>query len=138
LHISCIILYNCYSSYAFVDAYTPSPCFTPICFKLFFFKASYQFTPLLNLCTLVFSPGLFGLFVSIYIRLFPEGIIVCDLYPIFQQHILGLNKVLVCIPTFIYLFVVVYAYVPASVCILYGERWENIHIFYLIQRIIYS
>jgi hypothetical protein len=73
----------------------------PFVSSFFFFKASYQFTPLLNLCLLVFSPVLFGWFVSIYIRLFPEGIIICDLYPIFQQHILGLNKILVCIPTFI-------------------------------------
>jgi hypothetical protein len=108
----------------------------------FCLKASYHFTPLLNLRPLVFSPVLFGWFVSIHLRLFPERIIICDLCPIFQQHNLGLNKVLVCIYTFIYLFiylfVLVYAYVRAPVHILYGERMDHIHIFYLIQRIIYS
>jgi len=35
--------------------YTPRPCFTSVCFTHFCFNAFCQFTPLLNLCSLIFS-----------------------------------------------------------------------------------
>jgi len=41
-------------------SYMPSPCFTPICFMLFWFNGPCQFTQFLNLCPLIFGLMAFG------------------------------------------------------------------------------
>lgn len=135
MHISWIILYNCYSVKCTCRCIYTEPLFYPLSFQVFFSLKPLTNSNHYSIYARWFSVqcSLAG-FVSIYLRLFPEVIIICDLRPIFQQHNLSLNKVLVCIYIHIYLFVLVHAYVP----ILYGERRKNIHTFYLIQRIIYS
>ena len=59
----------------FQDLGTLRPCFTPVCFMPFCFNAPYQFTPLPNLCPLIFSLMLSGWFISILTLLPCENII---------------------------------------------------------------
>jgi len=72
---------------------------------------------------------LFGWFVFFYLRLFPEGIIICDLRPIFQQNNLGLNKVLVCIYTFIYLYL--FMHMCVHLCTYYMGKEGSIYIHFI-------
>ena len=47
--------------------------------RLFYFNASFHFTPHLNLRPLVFVLTLFGCFISIYLSPFPSGNTMFDL-----------------------------------------------------------
>jgi len=49
---------------------TPRPCFMPVGFMPFCFSAPFQFTPVLNLWSLVFGVVPFGWLIYIYLSLF--------------------------------------------------------------------
>jgi hypothetical protein len=63
--------------------YKLNPCFTPVCFTPFCFNAPCQFTPLLNLHSLILVLRLFGWFLAFKSFLWAHPF---DLRPLFQER----------------------------------------------------
>jgi len=74
--------------------YTPSPCFTSVCFIPFFcFNASCQFTPLLSLCYLISGLTPFGWFICIrLIIFFPMKIFLIKAFYIYVHFFFSETK----------------------------------------------
>jgi len=93
----CFTLTQYVSNFQYFN-YTPRPCFTSICFMRFCFNASCQFTPLLNLYSIIFSLMSFGWLICVYLSLcFSYGPLIfylclLDLCLIFKECNCGIKQ----------------------------------------------
>lgn len=121
MHISSVnILYNCYSSYVGVYSYISSPCFTPICFRLFDLKPLTT-TTFLNLRQFVFSRTLSGWFSFHVFKTFSLREYHLWLTPNFSATQFGLKTRSWCA----YILLFMYLFICTCLCI---SAWTFAHV----------